>query len=359
LAPSFSLLILSSRDQSTPAKTKHVKLTVDNVFFLIEGQDKTLKKFAADAMCSTWLRHVPPQNVRIYSDTSFQLPNSCLRIGANHTFPCHPNNATLGDSIATAQYKRENIHLNFAQDVNLARAANSQPQISTAASSHAPLPSAVRWIVSTEQDTWWDTKTLLRYLRYLEETEQNIHDGPASGAWKWGPFLIFNVKMLDQVLGNETFMDNAREQLLSVETEPTLDLYRYPGALYNNDHLVQAATRLCIKSVANCKSFNTQRCRKFAEHAAFVFSPADFAYSSSPADSRLRSNATAAASPQSFPHQLDPHSIASFHHVKSKQDMMSLEESASKKHAQNRVSTTTSALRPCMIWKASDFLAQE
>jgi hypothetical protein len=306
----------------------HGDLTNEHVFFLIEGQDTTLQEYAADAICSTWLRHVPSDNARIYADTTFPLPESCTRIGHNRTFPCHPNDATLGDSIAKAQYKREHIHLNFAQEL---LAANKGTSLST----------GIRWIVSTEQDAWWDTTILLRYLRYLEETVDGIHDGPASGPWKLGPFLVFNRHMLQAVLGNETFMNSSREDLLS-RTGPYPMFGRYEGAAYNNDHLFRWAIKKCAKSVAKCKHFNTLLCtkaqaRSSEEQAAFVFDGA-------------------ASTASSFPSKWIPQRIASFHHLKSHADMVIFEESAEMYHPINRKLTPTSSLRPCLIWNATDYV---
>jgi hypothetical protein len=121
----------------------------------MEGQDKTLQTYPADTICSTWLRNVPSGNAQIYADTSFPLPESCTRIGHNNTFPFHPDDTTLGDSIVKAQYEREHIHLNFAQE--LIAAANNG-----IGSTLPSLSSGIRWIVSAEQATWWDTGKLLQ-----------------------------------------------------------------------------------------------------------------------------------------------------------------------------------------------------
>lgn len=301
----------------------HRELSLDGVFFLIEGHAKYLQTHGADAICSTWLRHVPPQNSRFYSDTIIGLPESCVRIGHNHTFPCHPGNASLGDSIQSAQFKRENIHLRFAQELK------RKPENSL-------LPKGVRWIVSTEQDAWWDPTVVLRYLRSLEATIPEIHDIPVIGPWKTGPFLVFNVRMLQAVLGNEQVMDTARNNLTRSDPYP-IKAWKYDGALYNNDHLVEWATRLCSRpGGAKCRKLNAPRCRGRRTEAAFVYN------SKRKPIHALSSNISS--------------QIASFHHVNSREEMMMLEESAelnlrAAANCGNDCAAFPIVQTPCMIWR--------
>jgi hypothetical protein len=298
------------------------ELTLDGVFFLIEGHDKKMETHAADAICSTWLRHVPPQNSRFYSDTIIPLPESCVRIGHNHTFPCHPGDKSLGESIQSAQVKRENIHLRFAQELRI----NEDKSL---------LPSGVRWIVSTEQDAWWDPTVVLRYLRSLEAKIPAIHDVPAIGPWQIGPFLVFNVRMLQDVLGNEDVMNHARNNLTGSYPYP-IEGWKYDGAPYNNDHLVEWATRLCSRSGGKCKKLNVPRCRGRKTEVAFV-------YNSESAQIHAQSSNVSAH-------------IASFHHVKSREEMMLLEESAeinflAAANCGNNCSSFPIVQKPCMIWR--------
>jgi hypothetical protein len=278
-------------------------LKINNIFFLIEGQDGALQSYAADAICSTWLQKVPPQNARFYSDTHFSLPESCHRVGQhNHTFPCYPGNSSLGNSLVAAQYKREHIHFQFTRDL---------------AANRASFPPGIRWIVSTEQDTWYDTKVLLRYLRYIERNMKDIHERPAISFKLVGPFLVFNMRMLQGVLGNTTFMDSCRHTLLKPRRYPLQG--KYDGAAYNNDHLVQWAVKRCKK----CKRFRLPGCDKrrghYYEQSAFVYD---------------REKAFPSSS------NLELQNLISYHHVKSRESMVALEECAASRHAKTHNSSS-------------------
>jgi hypothetical protein len=134
----------------------------------------------------------------------------------------------------------------------------------------------VRWIVSTEQDTWWDVDKLAHLLTTIEAAEPKLighllgqqlqHrarwvNGSAALVGSWmGPFIIMNTFMLSK-LGNPTFHTRCRAQLLNCTASfrgsastgwhkscgfdpahPSTAITgsgRKRGALYNNDHLIQ------------------------------------------------------------------------------------------------------------------------
>merc|ERR1712203_997292 len=141
--------------------------------------------------CQTWVSLVPRNHVRFVSDTAWNVGGACSEAGGQ-VEQCCPE--FLGGNIVTAQRKREHIHLKLG-------------------SSASSFPDTVRWIVSTEQDVWWNVPALMDFLDGLERQSPKIHEFPAFVGHWYGPFLVFNRQMLARSYGNGTFMSACRKLL--------------------------------------------------------------------------------------------------------------------------------------------------
>lgn len=250
----------------------------DSHIYDTEGEEGTMDSVAA-AACRSWINFFP--KVIIYTDS---LP--ALIPGSQAERACAPHvqvatccgvaNATLNRSIATAQYKREALMLDFAQKFR-----------------------GTRWRVSTEQDVWWHAG---RLLVYLERIEQALYKDGTKGWQRWvvagagsgtrlhkkerpstematlqvggiyGPFFIFGEGLMDKVYSSASNLDEYRHAYLRhgcnasegfwgvMDTNdssrgpicPMQQRYecrlicttrgiKYPGALYNNDHFMSFA----------------------------------------------------------------------------------------------------------------------
>jgi len=115
-----------------------------------------------DGQCRTWLQGFKHVYIFVDDASGLVLPASCREAQVRN---CCGNVTTLGDTLATAQYKREHIHRRLAQE----------------------LPRGVRWVLSTEGDVWWDPLTLLEYLGVLEARTDPLVDPVLAAHW-WGPF---------------------------------------------------------------------------------------------------------------------------------------------------------------------------
>ena len=187
----------------------------------------------AAAQCDTWLQYVPHGHARFFSDTAIAAPDSCAARGFE-VHECCPGNASLGASIASAQYKREHIHMQLGRSEWAMKA---------------------RWIVSTEQDTWLEATKIRHYVLGALEARPQLGSRPALiGSWV-GPLMIFNRHMLAKGLGNVSYMDSCRAlyyrclvrfptgaprlrsgDSCSYFTSPQSIAWTKEGAFYNNDH---------------------------------------------------------------------------------------------------------------------------
>jgi len=144
---------------------------------------------------------------------------------------CCGANKTLGHSLATAQYKREAVHVAVA----------------------ASLPPSVRWVVSTEADVWWDSTHLRAYLETLSVKYGSAT--PVLAGHRYGPFIVMNRAMI-LTLGDPSFLALARAKFVECKAKigrpcadwnPARHRYgnagTYGGTMYNNDHLVEYAAR--------------------------------------------------------------------------------------------------------------------
>lgn len=175
-------------------------LELSNIFVAVEASDGGMRdaKGLPAAACHSWLSHMPRGRAAFFSDRGGDSPGPCALAGVTNQ-ACCPGNASLGASITTAQYKREHVHLQLAHLL----LDNSKYD-------------GVRWLVSTEQDAWFNVPVLLDYLRHVEANlGSRGHEQPLSvGHRSLGPFLVFNVAALRRVFGNGTFMDACRAHLL-------------------------------------------------------------------------------------------------------------------------------------------------
>lgn len=241
-------------------KTKTKKPLEERVFVAVEVEDEALQPCPAGgcraaglaaAQCDSLVQGF--RTVLFGDSANATLPAACDMATYR---PCA--SANLGSSIASAQKKREFVHL----------------QLLTVA------PLYIDWFVSTEQDTWWDSQFLVKYLGDLEASHKDIHEVPAFvGGWQ-GPFLVMNRRFLERIVSNKTHMDACRAALVAT---PRLkedhgkarrekkkngkrrlggrrDCRRPDGSLcgfdarYNNDHLVAVcAAGLGVRDVsADC-----------------------------------------------------------------------------------------------------------
>lgn len=196
----------------------------------------------AAAQCDTWLQYVPHGHARFFSDTAIAAPDSCAAKGFE-VHECCPGNASLGASIASAQYKREHIHMQLGRSEWAMKA---------------------RWIVSTEQDTWLEATKIRHYVLGALEARPQLGSRPALiGSWV-GPLMIFNRHMLAKGLGNVSYMDSCRALYYRCLARFPRGAPRLPsgdscsyfthresmaktkvGAFYNNDHFARfCAARL-------------------------------------------------------------------------------------------------------------------
>ena len=226
----------------------------------IESSDRGLELGLGGSQCATWVRQLPHGHVRIFTDnpTRHSLPASCVATRTIIT-ECCPGKANLSESIASAQYKRECLH----QQMQHGFARGTWP------------PASARWIVSTEQDVWWNIPKLVAYLTAIESSYPEVLRKPALfGSWT-GPFIIMNQRMM-ATLGDSKFMDTCRKQFIrcryniwalirqkedracvrnkssSASCERAAACRGMPtahglkkGAAYNNDHLL----RFCAQRV--------------------------------------------------------------------------------------------------------------
>ena len=124
----------------------------------------------------------------------------------------------------------------------------------------------VRWVVSTEQDAWHNMPMLLRHLQQVERAVPDHASLPLSIGYWWGPFLVFNRPTLSRALGNETFLNGCRHNLLRCISEPDNSCGIQgvaglkQGALYNNDMLV----KFCLDALPALRPFQALRhaCRE-------------------------------------------------------------------------------------------------
>mmetsp|Transcript_4995 Transcript_4995/g.16373 ORF Transcript_4995/g.16373 Transcript_4995/m.16373 type:complete len:371 (+) Transcript_4995:84-1196(+) len=102
-------------------------------------------------------------------------------------------------------------------------------------------PSTTQWFLSTEEDVWWDVEGL---CRIIEDTVAyaGIDDSKTpvlmGGGVKrvFGPFVVVNRPMLE-LFANDTLFDACKHYISVPGNNPAGDRV-YPGAAYNNDHLV-------------------------------------------------------------------------------------------------------------------------
>ena len=121
-----------------------------SVLVAVEASDGELHEGgAADAACSTWLSQLPRGSALVFADTESPASASCEAAGVA-VVGCCPGNASLGDALSTAQYKREHVLMNS----RLRQALLASPR--------------VRWVVSTEQDAWWHVPRLLDLLHAVD-----------------------------------------------------------------------------------------------------------------------------------------------------------------------------------------------
>ena len=232
----------------------------------------------AAAACRSWINYFP--KVVIYTDLLTGLPpgSAADRACASHVQVarcCGVANATLNNSIATAQYKRESLLVDFAQRFR-----------------------GTRWRVSTEQDVWWNRGRLLAYLERIEQQLYKVGNlgwqtwviaGAGSGKrltrnetaspemaslhpGVYGPFVIFGEGLLHKAYGSDETLNEYRHAYLRHNCNSdgsaapqkgdfvgkrrycpveqsfdcrlicvSVDGFTYPGALYNNDHFLSFA----------------------------------------------------------------------------------------------------------------------
>lgn len=165
---------------------------------IVEFSDDSLYGALGGAVCSSWLNHFP--RALVYSDTLSEFPagssaaRECSALVLVALTDVLPDAVNLNASIRTAQYKREFIL------IDAARRWKALPP---------------KWIVSTEQDTWWSVDLLDRYIDALDkrfdESGQSSRDpvrrgatgGGAvraivAGAGPWGPFIVFTWQYIER-----------------------------------------------------------------------------------------------------------------------------------------------------------------
>ena len=176
----------------------------ENILVAIEVHDENVPALLS-AQCSSWIRHFPRGHVRAFSDTAVAVPAPCAKHRVT-VHECCPGNASLGRSLSTAQYKREQMHMTVARML-------SQD------SWHSE---GVRWILSTEQDVWWDVGRLTEFLSAVEAAEPSVATGEAHalvGSWM-GPFILMNRAMAKR-LGDRGTLDACRAKLLRCKAKFT------------------------------------------------------------------------------------------------------------------------------------------
>ena len=217
---------------------QHSRAHPARVLVVVEASDRELRAGGKVAViCSTWLSQLPSGwQAFVLSDTAAsaagQRGGACKAAGVQ-VVDCCPGNRSLGDNIVTSQYKREHVHMRLTRVLR----ANA----------------LVRWVISTEQDTWWNMPLL---VELLQAATARWNEPLYLGLLNLGPFFILSTRAVLSFLGNSTFMDACRDRLLRCLYDDHVDrhaescqgavfLHRFvkPGALYNNDHLVD----FCLK----------------------------------------------------------------------------------------------------------------
>ena len=265
-----------------------VTITMSDIAVAVEFSDKhfyDVHKVRKDeytslaaAACRGWINYFP--KIAIYTDSLTALPpgSAAERACGSHVVVarcCGAANATLNSSIATAQYKRESILVDFAQRFR-----------------------GTRWRVSTEQDAWWNRGRLLAYLERIEQQLYKVGNlgwqpwiiaGAGSGkrlrknetaspemaslhSGVYGPFVIFGEGLLHKAYASAETVNEYRHAYLRhncnsdstaaakivdgvgkrryCPVEQSFDCrlicvsltgFTYPGALYNNDHFMSFA----------------------------------------------------------------------------------------------------------------------
>lgn len=195
-----------------------------DILFVVEMSDNKLKsKIYIEAMCETWLNLIPKGNLLLFSDTSINLPKKCRNfLNIKKSLECCDNSnfgSKLGDNILSAQMKREYIYQKiFLKKKFLIEKKN------------------IKWIVSTEQDVWWNVNRIPDYINsrmiYLSLNENKI----VFGHWV-GPFQIMNINYLYNFVGNITYLNLLKNDGLYNNLD-YLKTTKRKGSQYHNDHLV-------------------------------------------------------------------------------------------------------------------------
>ena len=188
-----------------------------DILFVVEMSDERLRyKNYVETMCETWLTLIPIGNVIIFSDTNTSLPNSCHKLNLQKSLECC-DNSKLGENILSAQMKREFIHQKLFLKQHL-------------------FLKNIKWIVSTEQDVWWNVNKIPDYINSRMVYSSLIETRAFFGHWV-GPFEIVNKYFLENYLGNKTHINVIKEQGIYHDLD-YLKTNRRKGSKYHNDHLV-------------------------------------------------------------------------------------------------------------------------
>ena len=246
------------------------------------------------------------RNVVVYSS----VREGKIPLGRGQEVPLVPccGGVDFSQSLAEAQYMREHTF------------SRMQRQFSA----------DTTWFLSTEEDVWWDIEGLCGVIEAFEGNDEE----PAllGGGWTkadrvaaiFGPYIIMNRPLLS-LFANETLLRACRDDLLL----PGNNLREndvYPGARYNNDHLI---THCALSFFPRATGLNIA----FDVRLSFSKPPGIYAHNGITWNESVRADCLA-------DHGADTDAIIAYHHA-TIDDMIFLENRKRARMVNQTTNTTT------------------
>jgi hypothetical protein len=128
------------------------------------------------------------------------------------------------------------LSAHFAQSIGAAQ----QKRENTWAKMLALFPRS-DWYVSTDDDVWWNVTGLQTLLAPLNTSKPRLV-GMGAGHSVNGPFVVMNRPLLE-LFADAALLSACRAELLRLNPWAR---YTYPGARYNDDHLISFCVRRAV-----------------------------------------------------------------------------------------------------------------